>query len=91
MKVTSSNPLVAGLLVMVLVCMVVVLQPAEGQSQVGQCLIGCGGSTMSCGVDCGAGRGGIGSLACYQGCATQDITCLISCFGRQILPKSKCD
>lgn len=92
MKVLSSNPLVVVWLVMAVLCTVGLMQRVEGQSgRVGQCLIGCSGSSMSCAIDCGISRGGGGTLACYQGCATEDISCLISCFGRQVLPKSKCD
>ncbi|KAH6765960.1 hypothetical protein C2S52_016943 [Perilla frutescens var. hirtella] len=92
MKALSSNPIVARWIVMVVVCTIgVTMQAVEGQSRLGQCLIGCFGSAMSCVVDCGISRGGTGTIACYQGCGAENFSCLVSCYGKQLIPKSMCD
>ncbi|KAL9143243.1 hypothetical protein ABFS82_14G223600 [Erythranthe guttata] len=62
---------------LVLACAMEAAQRAEGQSQIGQCLIECGQKTGSCVVDCGISV----SLSCYQACATSNTECITSCFG----------
>ncbi|EYU35964.1 hypothetical protein MIMGU_mgv1a025933mg, partial [Erythranthe guttata] len=57
--VLGSNSYMARFLAisfLVLACAMEAAQRAEGQSQIGQCLIECGQKTGSCVVDCGISK-----------------------------------
>ncbi|GFP97079.1 hypothetical protein PHJA_001852000 [Phtheirospermum japonicum] len=79
-----------AIMLVVLVCCVELMQQTEGQSSIGQCMITCSQTAISCATDCGISRGGSGALSCYQGCGASDIACLVSCIGTQVLPQPKC-
>ncbi|GFP97606.1 hypothetical protein PHJA_001904700 [Phtheirospermum japonicum] len=73
----------------VLACALEAAHRADGQSQVGQCLVGCGQKLVSCAIGCGTGGGGIGALTCFQSCGTGNTGCVTSCFRTHALPKPK--
>ncbi|KAL3634282.1 hypothetical protein CASFOL_021336 [Castilleja foliolosa] len=74
-----------------LACALEVVHRAEGQAQVGQCLVGCGQKLVSCALSCGTRSGGIRALTCYQSCGTGNTGCVTSCFGTRVRapPKHK--
>lgn len=62
----------------VLVMAWLMAEGAAAQAQIGPCLITCAQKAITCYVTCGGS--GVGVLACYQGCSSQNTVCNLSCF-----------
>ncbi|KAL7151962.1 hypothetical protein ABFS83_04G066800 [Erythranthe nasuta] len=85
----AARKLVTAVVVVVAACVAVgIVQQAEAQSRVPQCIVSCSQDAISCAFkNCRISGGGTGALACYQGCGATNLACLVSCLGTQILPK----
>ncbi|GFP91161.1 hypothetical protein PHJA_001260100 [Phtheirospermum japonicum] len=74
--------------VLVVVCWLVLYDAAEGQQQLGPCLIACGEKVMMCATACGL-KGG--KTPCYEGCGNGDIGCVNSCLKNKPPAEDKFD